>query len=350
MNKFLQEIHEQPKALKDTLAYYAKGKGKIQLEEIVRIWKEGSFSHIIFTGMGSSFFAPQLAMSLLSNNGIPAYIVNAGELLHYHFNLIKQDTLLVCISQSGESYEIVQLLDKLPTGKTYIAITNEEESTLAKQASVALISKAGNEEMTSTKTYVSTLLILYLFANSLVGKSNDLILPQIENAVGVVTFLIENNQEWLSGVMDFLGQPSFIQLTGRGASFATVQQSALMFKEGAGCPAAATYGGEFRHGPMEMVREGFRAIVFAPLGETYTQTIKLANDIASFGGRVILITNSPEIPNQSDIFPVMIPCPDEFLFSIPATVPLQLIVNKWALKKGNVPGSFTRGAKVTVIE
>jgi glucosamine--fructose-6-phosphate aminotransferase (isomerizing) len=123
-----------------------------------------------------------------------------------------------------------------------------------------------------------------------------------------------------------------------------------MIMEASRRPAAGTFGGEFRHGPMEMTKKGFRAIILAPLGATYEQGIKLAVDITKFGGRVVVITNSQADFSNPDIYPVHIPCQDEYLFPIPAIVPLQFMVNQWATDEGNEPGNFTRGAKVTITE
>jgi len=257
---------------------------------------------------------------------------------------------LICISQSGESYEVVKILEQLPEGVTCIGITNEEKSTLANKSNILFLSRAGREEMTSTKTYVSTLLVLTILAHALANKWSSKAISGINSAIKAVESMINNREEWLTGVMEFLGHPPYVQLIGRGPSFASVQQSALMFKEGVGNPAAGIYGGEFRHGPMEMVKEGFRAVVFGPLGATYKQAEKLIWDITKFGGRVIFVTNTPADFNSPDIFLVRIPCQDEYLFPIPAIVPLQLIVNQWALGRGNVPGNFTRGAKVTTTE
>ncbi len=78
--------------------------------------------------------------------------------------------------------------------------------------------------------------------------------------------------------------------------------------------------------------------------------MKLAEDIIRFGGKVVLITNSLAAFNNTNIYPLRIPCQDEYLFPIPAIVPLQFIVNQWAVDEGHEPGNFTMGAKVTTTE
>jgi glucosamine--fructose-6-phosphate aminotransferase (isomerizing) len=349
MNKFLKEIFEQPLALQNTLSYYTTGNGLTELEKVSEIWKKGRFNGVLFTGMGSSFFAPHTANCFLSLYGIDSRIINAGELLHYHLPLLKNRALITCISQSGESYEIVKILEKIQEDQTCIGITNEEKSTLARKSAITLLSRAGTEEMTSTKTYISTLLVLSIFVKELAGQWKSSSMTEFK-AVESVVKLIENRDQWLSAAMEVLGNPQFVQIIGRGPSYSSVLQGALMIMEAARNPAAGIYGGEFRHGPMEMSKKGFRAIILAPVGPTYQQGIKLAEDITTFGGRVVMITNSDEDYKNHDIYAIRIPCEDEYLFPIPAIIPLQFMVNQWAVNAGHEPGNFTMGAKVTVTE
>jgi glucosamine--fructose-6-phosphate aminotransferase (isomerizing) len=349
-NKFLKEILGQPQALEDTLNYYLYGEGQTELEKVSSIWEQGKFNEVIFTGMGSSYFAPHTAGCVLSQNGIASTNINAGEFLHYHLPFLREKALITCISQSGESYEVVKVLEKISNGRTIIGITNEEKSTLAQKSAVTLLSKAGKEEMTSSKTYVSTLLVLSVFTTLLIKKWKSHAMPDFDSAIEAVGKLLADSEEWLAPAMNFLGQPSFVQIIGRGPSYSSVLQGSLMIMEAARNPAAGILGGEFRHGPMEMIKNGFMAVILAPLGATHTQGIKLAEDITRLGGKVILLTNCDNVFNNPGIFPVRIPCKDEFLFPIPAIVPLQLIVNQWAVKDGKQPGNFIAGAKVTTTE
>jgi glucosamine--fructose-6-phosphate aminotransferase (isomerizing) len=257
---------------------------------------------------------------------------------------------VTCISQSGESYEVVKILERIPAGVTCIGITNEETSTLARKSAVALLCKAGTEEMTSTKTYISTLLVLEIFSRVLTGRWKPGAMPEFDSVIATVTNIIETKENWLPPVMDFLGHPGFVQLIGRGPSYSSVLQGSLMIMEAARNPAAGMLGGEFRHGPLEMSKEGFLAIVLAPLGDTREQSIKLADDITRFGGKVLLITNDLKDSENPQIQTIHIPCHDEFLFPIAAIIPLQFIVNQWAVDQGHEPGNFIMGAKVTTIE
>ncbi len=350
VNKFLREILQQPYALRNTLSFYMEEEGKEILAKISKQYWDRQFNHIIFTGMGSSFFTSYVASCLLSEYGIRSYVVNASELLHYNFSILRRDTLLVCVSQSGESFEIVRILQELPNDVTCWGITNEPFSTLAQKISEVLLSKAGPEEMTSTKTFVSTALVILILSWSLSGQWNTIKAGEASWIIDGVENMLQTRETWISPIMDFLSDFTFLEIIGRGPSYSLALQGALMFKEALRIPAEGILGGEFRHGPMEMVQKGFKAVVFAPVGKTYKQSIKMASDIIKFGGKVILITNKEIHLTGKNIHVIMLPKTDEYLFSIPGIVPLQLTVDQWAKKRGIEPGRFTRGAKVTTIE
>ena len=269
---------------------------------------------------------------------------------HYHLTLIREGVLLVCVSQSGESYEVVKLLEEIPSGIICIGITNEENSTLARKSDITLLCKAGREEMTSTKTYVSTLLVLSIFSSVLAGRWKLGSMPELNAAITAVGTLIKNYDKWLAPAMDFLGHPPFVQVIGRGPSYSSVLQAALMIMEAARNPGSGHIWRGIHTWPFGNVKERIQGNSFCASWVTYEQGIKLSEDIARYGGRVVLITNSTDRFNNPDIHPIRIPCQDEYQFSIPAIVFLQFIVNQWATDEGNEPGNFTMGAKVTTTE
>lgn len=350
MNNFLEEILEQPKALKDTLEFYSNGKGQDILKEITQVFNNRKFEKIIFTGMGSSYFTSFAASNLFNDYNLEAYTFNSSELLHYNLSVLTNKTLLICFSQSGESFEIKKLLRILPLEVFCIGVTNEAESTLAKKSDIALLSKAGKEEMTSTKTYVSILLLAYILGWSLTGNWNTNKINTIENLIKGVSKILYDYEAWINEVLQFLGDISFIQLIARGPSYSSAMQGALMFKEATRTPAEGIFGGEFRHGPMEMVQKGFKAILFAPKGKTNKQSLQMAEDILEFGGKVLLITNSNQQFTNPNIKILSLDEPDEYLFSILSIIPVQLLVDSFGKSKGLVAGSFSRGAKVTIKE
>lgn len=351
MNKFLEEILGQPKSLEETLSFYCSQDGIDRLKGIKDLINEKKFKNIIFTGMGSSYFTSYAAACLFNSLGIYSFAVNTSELIYYHSLLVDKEVLLVCISQSGESYEVVKLLEELSPDIYCVGLTNEENSFLSLKTKKSLFCKAGKEEMTSTKTYTTIILTLIILGWYLTDKWG-------EDKVLMIEELIKSTQKFLSDRINisnngegfFSEDINFVQFIGRGPLFASAQQSELMFKEAARVPAASSLGGEFRHGPMEMVGEGFKSVLFAADGVTYSQSIKMAEDIAKFNGEVILITNKDPHLADKNIKTILINQPDEFLFSVQSIVPVQLLVNYLALEKGLEPGDFVHGGKITVSE
>ena len=350
MKKFLDEIFEQPHAIENALNFYLSSDGENLLNRVKKIINGNKIEQIIFTGMGSSYFTSHAASELFNRFKIHSFAINASELLHYNFSLFDRETLLICFSQSGESFEIQEILKKLPKCVHCVGIINEEKSSLAKMADVALFCKGGKEEMTSTKTYVVTTLVSFILGWYLSGNWNADKILGINRLIGNFKTTLNNYQSWLNEMLDFLGDISTIQIIARGPAFSTASQSALMFKEATRIAATGILGGEFRHGPMEMVKDGFKAILFAAKGNTFVQSIKMAEDIAEFGGKVLLITNKKLKLPDDKIIQIFIDEPDEFLFSIQSIIPVQLFIDSYAKLKGFEAGSFSRGAKVTIQE
>lgn len=118
MVQFFQEIQEQPQALLQTANFYKSVEGKSVLSQISELWCSGKYRNILLTGMGSSYFIANATASLLNSYKIPAYALNAGELLHYQISLISLEALIICISQSEKSYEVIKLIKKIQREKT----------------------------------------------------------------------------------------------------------------------------------------------------------------------------------------------------------------------------------------
>lgn len=350
MNKFLEEIFEQPDVVNRIADFYFSRAGENLLKKAKKIISDNRIEQIVCTGMGSSWFVSQAASCLLNEIKTLSFPINASELLHYNLSLFDRETLLICSSQSGESFEIKEILKKIPAKVHCIGIVNEERSALALQADVALLCQAGMEEKTSTKTYTATSLVSFILGWYLTGTWNVEKVKMIKNLSDKIRTTLRNYHPRTGNMISFLGDLLTLKIIARGPAFSTACQSALMFMEALHIPATAILGGEFRHGPMEIVSEQFKAILFAADGETYSQSIKMADDIAGFGGKVLLITNKKPDLHNDKIMQIFIDEPDEYLFSVQSVVPVQLFIDQYAKSKGYEAGSFSRGSKVTLTE
>ena len=353
MTKFLLEILEQPVAITKTSAYYEQAAGTEVIDRMVSALRGAT--QVIATGMGSSYFLAGALSTLLASRGVSVTVVNAGELLHYGLDSVRNDALVVAISQSGESFETVNVVKRLKENGvkfTLATITNEPESYLGREADILLPTVAGSEEKTSTKTFITAYQVIYMIAGRLSGT---IVAPEVWDRISEsIAKTLNQRDTTLPAMLRSLGDATYLQLIARGSAMAAASQSALMEMEASHTPSQAMAGGEFRHGPLEMVGEGFASIILAHSGSsTFGQLQKLAGDILGFGGRVLLVTDRRDaMPERTGLTVVAVDAPaNPELFAIPAIIPVQIAIEAWAREaKGIIPGEFTHGAKVTAVE
>lgn len=352
MNQFLKEIYEQPQAVRDASRWLLSKEGMDALDAVYDLWKGGRKS-ILFTGMGSSYFVGISAATMCNAQGLKAMALNSAELLHYQMQAIGNDTLLVCISQSGESYEVVSLLEHLKFQTPVVAICNNADSTLARRAAqngVLLKCCSGEETMTSTKTFINCHQLLCALTGRLCGADH---IPAAiwDNVADAIQTVLDNRDCWMDNCRRILGIPPFVQLVGRGPMMDAVCQSALMFMEASHTPASYLSGGDFRHGPLEAVNGDFVAIIMTHTGSTtYQQSSRLVDDILSFGGRVILVSDREHYVQNDNLCNIVVPLVEGPLCPMVHVIPLQLVVEDLAQRKGFTAGDFAHGNKVTAIE
>ena len=349
MTQFLQEILGQPEAVTDTAGYYASEQGLAALAAFAGSVRRAG--RVVALGMGSSYFLAGALQAFLSRHGIAVTVINAGELLHYQLDVVTDDTMLVAISQSGESYETVNVIRQLESRGVrplLAVITNEPASTLGRYADILLPTVAGVEEKTSTKTFITGFQVLYMIEKAIGG---DGIPADVWNELSAgIEAMLNQRDKTLPDMLRALGEASYLQIIARGTAMASASQSALMSMEASHTPSQALAGGEFRHGPLEMVGEGFTAIVMAhSSAPAFEQTRGLVGDILRFGGRVLLVTDRVDaIDPAQGLTTVAAPAPDADLFPITAIIPVQIAIEVWAREmKGVTPGEFIHGHKVT---
>ena len=258
MSRFLEEIHQQPAALRTVLGYYCR-EGKEALQAVCDLWGAGE-KRLLFTGMGSSHYAPLAIRRMLVAARVPAEIWEAGELLHYHLEVCTGQTMVVAISQSGESAETCGVVEKVRESCPVVTLTNAPESYLGRCGDVVLPLCAGEEAAISTKTYTNTLAVLHLLATALANGELEAAHERLGRLANDMETWLTRRREELVRAADFLAARPFLYFIARGPSLAAAHQGALTFNEGARLPTGALAGGTFRHGPFELVGEEFAAV------------------------------------------------------------------------------------------
>src|ERR1051326_905710 len=181
MTTMLEEVLQQPAVLADVRKYYSSP-GAIplnSLRKLVRKWPPV----VVFTGMGSSLFAAYPAQAYLTSLGIRALVWETAELLHHHLKILGPDTLLVAVSQSGETVEITRLIERVSGNLRIVAVVNVESSTLGQRGTLLLPMMAGRQIAVSTKTYMCSVAVLMYLAFAVSGESPRLLTQALLQAI-----------------------------------------------------------------------------------------------------------------------------------------------------------------------
>ena len=278
-----------------------------------------STKRIVIVGIGASFNASIPLESLLCSHGIDAIAVEAGELLHYRHDAYR-DSVFIVVSRSGESVEIVRLLTALRGRVPIIGVTDEPGSALALKSNLVLDVCSLPDEMVAIQSYSGTLLTLFLLGMAVLDRL-DAARQEVEALLPNLARLIETTLHELPKWDTFLERDAPVYSLGRGPSYGSALQGALLFSEIAKVPAVAMAVASFRHGPIEVVDQRFRGLIFAPQGRTRDLNVALAMDLVRFGGTVRVI--GPGDPDQSGLQWINTPAVSDMLAPLLEIVPVQ---------------------------
>ena len=339
--RYLKDLLDQPGALKETCDGLEE---PAKLEDLAGRLKRGEFRRVLLTGMGSSFHAQHPLSLALTNLGVTALMVETSELIHYRERLLDSGTLTIAVSQSGESVETVRMAELNQGRSPVIGVTNAAGSTLAKNSTAALVTRAGSEFSVSCKTYVATLMMLEWLACML--SDGDL-----EQCRGELAAASEGAEEYLSKwrehVVSIAGRLEGVRqlfLAGRGRSLAAVGAGSLVIKESDHFPAEGMSSAAFRHGPVEMLGKETFVLVFAGDEKTRGLNGGLVKDIHQAGGRGELVGEDAPLrcfrlpKHTSRIRPIL------------EILPVQMMTIALAALAGREAGKFDRATKVTTAE
>jgi len=350
MNSFIEEIKQQPLVLRKVIYQYREEYGCI-LSKIADEYNSGNYNKLIFTGMGTSYFAPLVITHQLSEIGLNPVIYEAGELLHYNLSTITKDSLLIAISQSGESIETKKIVEGVNEKVKIISITNDVESSIAKNSDYILPLCAGHEESITNKTYTNTLAVLLMLSSTLANKNINEIEEEIIACSNYLKQFLETEQKKIQEIALFFKSTSFLHFISRGPSMVAAYQAALTFNEGARLYTDALPAGSFRHGPFELVGDGHCAVFLAPKGRTYDLLVSMAKEVSGLGSKVLLLTNKQQEDVNAKTYQLVTkPAVKEEYFSIIASLPLELLLNQMAKDRRIEAGKFKRGSKITFKE
>jgi glucosamine--fructose-6-phosphate aminotransferase (isomerizing) len=336
---YLRDILDQPRALQDTLAALKDDKTLRGVASRLR-----DFKAVVLTGMGSSFHALHPLQIELTERGIPALMLETSELVHYHEHLFNRQTLVVVVSQSGQSAEVVRLLQVNGRCSPLVAVTNTADSPLAEEANAAVITRAGTEFSVSCKTYLTALMALRWLSDVFCERD----LQQTRNALASTC---DAAHQYLAGwkenveeLAQRLNGIRYLFLVGRGPSLAAAGMGGLIIKEAAHFHSEGMSCAAFRHGPWEMLGPATFVLIFGGAEKTRDLNIRLLADIREQSGQAELVSE------DSPFRPCALPRVPESVRPILEALPVQMFTLALAAQAGREPGQFERATKITTSE
>jgi glutamine---fructose-6-phosphate transaminase (isomerizing) len=349
MSKMLEEIHEQPAALERTLTQELPG-----VLELKKRLESKRPRFVVLAARGTSDNAALFGRYLLEiTTGIPVSLAAPSIFTLYGRGIEFQDTLVVAISQSGESTDTNLVLERArAAGAVTVGITNEAGSTLARLAEHAFLVRAGRERsVAATKTYTGQILMCYLLAFALGAPVSTEDLARLPGHVAA-TLALEPEIAASAERYTFMTQAVTIA---RGLNYANAFEFALKLMETCYVVAERFSSADLLHGPIAMVESSFPAFLFTPAGVTWTGLEEMLVKLQGLKAATLVITDrsNPEAAKKSRALCVPAdlshsgPLPVDVYTPIPYIVPAQLFAARLAEHKGLNPDQPRTLSKVT---
>ena len=356
----LKEIFEQPEVLRNTMRgrlLYAEGNAKLAgLDTNIRELR--NINRIIITACGTSYYAGMVGEYMIEDlAGVPVEVEYASE-FRYRNPIIKPGTLVLAISQSGETADtLAALKEAQQKGATALAICNGVGSTIARTSDGGVYLHAGPEiGVASTKAFTSQVTVLAMIA-LLLGRQRRLSFESgadIVKAMQDLPELVEQTlklSDQIAGIANqYVKANNFLYL-GRHYNYPVAMEGALKLKEISYIHAEGYPAAEMKHGPIALIDENMPVVVIAPKDALFDKVISNVREIKARSGKVIAITTDDCHP-LDDIADHLIKVPKTIpmLMPILTCIPLQLLAYHIAVLRGNDVDQPRNLAKSVTVE
>jgi glucosamine--fructose-6-phosphate aminotransferase (isomerizing) len=338
---FEAELREQPAVLRRLLEA-----GRARTEDVAARIRERSPRFGVLAARGSSDNAARYGQYLLGiENRFLAALATPSVFTHYGGHPSMADALVVGISQSGQSPDIVEVVRQgRQQGALTLAITNEAASPLASAAELVLTLEAGQERsVAATKTYTAQLMVLAMLSAAWRGDARAW--AELQALPGQVVAVLDANQA-TSGIAESLREHSRLVVLGRGYNLSTAFEITLKVKETSGVMAHGYSSADFLHGPKAILDRTLPVLVVSP-GRAFDDLDSVITLAREQGAPLIAISDRPEVLAAADValpLPAGIP---EWLSPLVAVVPGQLWALGFSLARGLQPDAPRGLTKVT---
>ena len=338
----LKEIHEQPKAVRNTISPHLNG--KVTFNELN--WNEDFLSNInkiyivacgtaYHAGLVGKFYIEKLVRKLVE--------VDLASEFRYRAPIVDDKTLVIVVSQSGETSDTLAALKEAKRlGAKTLAVTNVVGSSIAREAEFVILTAAGPEiAVASTKAYTTQLILMFMLALYMAQISKSIPADEIQRLISLLKKIPAQISETLSDVepiktfAQIYGFNDDVFYIGRSLDYCVALEGALKLKEISYIHAEAYAAGELKHGTLALIVEGVPVIALATQKSVYEKNLSNIKEVKARDAIVIAI--AAEGDNQLSNFTdhvIFVPDTDELLIPLLTVVPLQLLAYYAAITRG----------------
>jgi glucosamine--fructose-6-phosphate aminotransferase (isomerizing) len=340
----LKEIHEQPRAIKDTLLGRVTTDNKVSLETDLgdlRTFATAERLHIV--AMGTSLHAAHVGKFMIESLArVPVEVDNASE-FRYRDPILGPKSVVIGISQSGETADtLAAMKEARDRGAFVLSICNVVGSQAARASDAVLYTHAGPEiGVASTKAFTTQLVSLYLLALQL-GELRGILpreaiadhVQQLRDLPDQINKLLDQSQG-VAGLAERLCKYRNFLYLGRGVQCPIAFEGALKLKEISYIHAEGYSAGEMKHGPIALIDAEMPVVVLAPQDAIYRKTMGNIEEVKVRDGIVIAVATEGdhEIAEKAD-YTIYIPAAGNLINPILSTIPLQLFAYHVACLRG----------------
>jgi glutamine---fructose-6-phosphate transaminase (isomerizing) len=359
----LKEIHEQPRVIADTLL------GRVDLEKM-NIWLDDAGRlmkkfvqkpdfHIHIVACGTSWHAGMVARYWIENLAKVPVSVELSSEFRYRQPLVGENTLVVAISQSGETADtLAAIRESKKMGAQVLSICNVIESSIPRESDVTIYTHAGPEiGVASTKAFTTQIAVLYMMAVKLALQKKLLndhdTQERMKALVGLPSILktFLRHHKGLDAMTEYLRNKEHCYFIGRGIQYPIILEGALKLKEISYIHADGYAGGEMKHGPIALMEDGVPVVATMLKDDLYEKMISNVQEIKSRGAFIMgIITQGDEETKQLCDLYLEVPQASMDLLPFVSVLPLQLLAYHVADAKGTDVDQPRNLAKSVTVE
>jgi glucosamine--fructose-6-phosphate aminotransferase (isomerizing) len=357
---FMQkEIFEQPAVIADTLnALINPATRTVHLPDLP--FALGELEHVTMIACGTAYHACMVAKYWLESIARITVEIDIASEFRYREPALPKGGAAIFVSQSGETADTLAALRYAKAqGQKIIAVVNQPESSIAREADIVLPTLAGPEiGVASTKAFTTQLAVLASFtvalarARGAISHAREAELVNVMMEIPARAREVLNQDERIQEIAAEIALARDVLYLGRGSAFPLALEGALKLKEISYIHAEGYAAGEMKHGPIALIDENVPVIVLAPNDNLFEKTLSNVEEVMARGGRVVMISDAAGVERLADrlAFGIAVPSCDPFVAPLLYAIPIQLLAYHVAVLKGTDVDQPRNLAKSVTVE